>query len=332
MSCVKWKAAHGSGQNNRPNVNDVKAFLPADVFVLFEEFSKYLARQYGISCKPPIYTETNGWVFPFGRSSVMLLNGVAIHDGAFEVNGLHVSNEAEYDQSIKLIDKIHADGFAERFARETAVKNERQKQNTKRRLAREKTEMEALSARIDKNKFNKYRWSPKLSRQKLLRLYDSDAHGIQDDDLLDDVGFTLYARCKQGMEEGELKNAGRLRCHNCRTVLKRSRSLMQCECGRQYLFRDYMRAFIGESMPHGAASHIFAAFVKDWETAKSYPAKMRLVDNLVHEFHINLNSGVKGRFVGINLIAGTKKQIGDLILQLAYGDNTKTFISNLKKE
>jgi len=30
---------------------------------------------------------------------------------------------------------------------------------------------------------------------------------------------------------------------------------------------------------------------------------IELIDRLIHEFHINLNSGVKGRFVAINLIA-----------------------------
>ncbi len=50
---------------------------------------------------------------------------------------------------------------------------------------------------------------------------------------------------------------------------------------------------------------------------------MRLVDGLIHEFHINLNSGVKGRFVSINLIEGSKKQIGELIIGLAYGSSTE---------
>ena len=57
---------------------------------------------------------------------------------------------------------------------------------------------------------------------------------------------------------------------------------------------------------------------------------MRLVDGLIHEFHINLNSGVKGRFVGVNLIEGTKRQIGELILNLAYGDSAQKFAENLR--
>ena len=93
-----------------------------------------------------------------------------------------------------------------------------------------------------------------------------------------------------------------------------------------------MKAFRTNNMPHGAASAIFSAFVNDWPKAKNYSDKMRLIDNLIHEFHINLSSGVKGRFVGINLIEGNKKQIEELILGLAYGDSKNNFIKNLKKE
>ena len=90
-------------------------------------------------------------------------------------------------------------------------------------------------------------------------------------------------------------------------------------------------------MPFGAAQEIFSKFVNDWEHAKGYSKKMRLIDNLIHEFHMNLNSGVKGRFVGVNLIEGTKTQIADLILDLAYGDTNKAQVwadnanANMKK-
>jgi hypothetical protein len=56
---------------------------------------------------------------------------------------------------------------------------------------------------------------------------------------------------------------------------------------------------------------------------------MRLIDELIHEFHINLVSGIKGRFVGINLIEGSKKQIVDLILTLAYGDDKESVMKTL---
>ena len=73
-------------------------------------------------------------------------------------------------------------------------------------------------------------------------------------------------------------------------------------------------------MPTGGAAHIFNEFIDKWQRAATDSDKMRLIDWLIHEFHINLLSGTKGRFVGINLIQGTKSQIKDLIMNLAYGN------------
>ena len=318
MSSEKWKVTYGKGKVNRPGIDEVKSFLPNDAAVLFENFSNYLAEKYGINCKPPVYTENDGWIFSFGRSSVTFLSHVSIEDCAFLVQGHRVSNTAEYQEAIKLADRLYADGFAERFSRETAIKNEKQKQNTKRRLLREHAELEAISGIINKDRFNKYHWSPKVSRQNLKKLYENDAKGLPDEELLDDVGYTLYSRCLQGRDERLLIESGKMKCHNCQKILTASRTLIQCECGSQYLFREYMRSFRKENMPSGAATKIFNAFIEDWSHAKGYAEKMRLVDGLIHEFHINLSSGVKGRFVGINLVQGTKKQIGELIVTLSY--------------
>jgi hypothetical protein len=88
-------------------------------------------------------------------------------------------------------------------------------------------------------------------------------------------------------------------------------------------------------MPSGSATHIFQAFLNNWEMVTGYSDKMRLIDNLIHEFHINLVTGVKGRCVAINFMEGTKQQISDVILSLAYSDwnqNSKEeYFRNLSK-
>jgi hypothetical protein len=44
---------------------------------------------------------------------------------------------------------------------------------------------------------------------------------------------------------------------------------------------------------------------------------MRLIDGLIHAFHIAAISGKRGRPVGVNLIQGTKTQIIELIEELS---------------
>ena len=335
MGSIIWKSLHSKEKKNRPGINEIMAFLPENTGALFQEFSKYLAREYNVGCKPPIYTESDGWIYSFGRYSVHLLNRVSMEDGAFSVQGLLVNDEKSFTKAVEMAASLYED-YKERFDRIVAVKKEKQKQNTQKRIERERNELENLSETIDKERFNIYRWSPKLSRQILIKLYKKDELGIQDEELVDEVGYTLSARCLQGRDESRLKESGKLKCHHCgETLQAKSRvTLMECKCGHQYIFRDYMRSFRTNNMPSGAAAAIFNAFIENWQYAKGYTTKMRLVDNLIHEFHINLNSGVKGRFVGINLIEGTKKQIGDLILDLAYGggNSKEKFIANLKNE
>lgn len=332
MSSESWKALYGKGRRNRTGIAEIMAFLPEGTGALFQEFSRRLARAYDVGCKPPTYTETDGWVYCFGRYDIHFLNHVSMEDGAFSVQGLRVSDEASLREALEIAGSLYGD-YKDRLDRTVAVKKEKQKQNTQKRIARERSELDVLSNMIGKERFNRYRWSPKLSRQTLKRLYASDSAGLKDEELIDDVGYTLYARCLQGRDERRLIESGKLKCHHCAEILKVKGmgTLIECPCGHQYLFRDYMRSFRTDNMPSGAATAIFNAFVEDWPRAKGYAEKMRLVDGLIHEFHINLHSGVKGRFLGVNLIEGSKKQIEDLIIGLAYGNggSTEKFISNL---
>lgn len=320
MSSEKWKTLYGKGRQNRPGIAEIMSFLPEGVGILFKEFSQYLSCKYDVGCKPPTYTKTDGWVYSFGRYNVQLLSHVSIEDGAFTVQDIQVNNEESLQRAIKVADSLY-DDYRERFTRIVAAKKEKQKQNNKRRIEREKSEHEALAELIDKERFNQFRWSPKISRQKLKDLYKSDAKGLEDEELVDDVGYTLYARCLQGRDETRLMRIGQMTCHHCGNTLefKGMDALITCACGYQYILRDYRRSFRKNNMPAGAATAIFNAFIDAWPQAKGYAAKMRLIDNLIHEFHINLNSGVQGRSVAINLIEGTKKQIEELINEIAYG-------------
>ena len=80
----------------------------------------------------------------------------------------------------------------------TAKRREDQITRTKLRLEREKAEMTALTENLDLSTFNQFRWSKKVSRSSLLKLYQGDAKGILDEELLDDVGYTFFTRLHAG--------------------------------------------------------------------------------------------------------------------------------------
>lgn len=48
-------------------------------------------------------------------------------------------------------------------------------------------------------------WSPRVPKWKLQRLYESEAQGMLDEDLLEDVGLTLLLRCEDILAIEEAK-------------------------------------------------------------------------------------------------------------------------------
>jgi hypothetical protein len=169
----------------------------------------------------------------------------------------------------------------------------------------------------DPAKLNKFVWSPRISDKKIKQLYDSDAKMIYDEELVDEVGYTLYTRCLQGRDERLLANEGKLKCHHCGVInTSPPNGLIVCPCGYAYIFREYMRSFNKNGMPSRSATPFFNEFIIKWERVKTYADKMLAIDYVIHECHLDMLSGVKRGFAGGNLIDG--KNVQELILSLAY--------------
>jgi hypothetical protein len=126
---------------------------------------------------------------------------------------------------------------------------------------------------------------------------------------------------------------GQIICHHCGAVLTGGRvspsgSILiknadnhlpiNCDCGYSYTYREYRRNCNSANMPGGRAAPIFGNFIKKWPGCLDKKDKMQLIDWLVHECHVTLMSGERGRSVCVNLIEGTLKQISELILKIAY--------------
>lgn len=329
---MDWKELYPN-RKTRPGVTALSAYLPGDVMELFTRFANHLAREYRLRCDPAVFTDQDGWTFRFGKYGKYLINAVVIREGCFHVDGILVRDEITLIEALTLADRLWADGFGEELAAHSANKIGAQLARAKERAEREKKEKEALMARVDPARFNRFRWSPKLPRRTLIALYEKDSKLLGDEELADEVGWTLYARCVQGRDERALMLAGRMKCHNCGAILPCDAAILSCGCGSQYQFREYMRSFRENNMPANSAAAIFGEYIEKWPAARTYQDKMRLIDWLVHEFHLNLSSGVKGRFVAVNLIEGTKAQIRDLILSLAGADGMtkEEFLRNLDR-
>jgi hypothetical protein len=173
------------------------------------------------------------------------------------------------------------------------------------------------------------RWARRLSKEKLRRLYRSDAAGILDEELLEEVGFTLLARCQSILEVTEAKK-GRVHCPACReagreTVFERQRgreAVVTCPvCGWQVTWLAYLKSFRRHQLNLGGAGPAFEAYVRDFPAARSPQEKMLAVDRLIHAFHYSMSDfpDLPTRPAGVNLINGKMEDVIEFLNELTFG-------------
>jgi hypothetical protein len=245
----------------------------------------------------------------------VLVKKVIIADDSFLIDNISVSDKSSLETACEYVKSLYTPEFIAAYSEKIKKRNMKQSERSKRTAAQDKPALQT----IDVDKLNKFKWSPKVSIADLKRLYSDDAKMRYNEDLVDEIGWTFYARCLQGRDERILANENKLKCHNCGKILtKISGQLLKCDCGHYYIFKEYMRSFNRNSMPSRSATPFFNEFIRKWPTARVYSEKMRLIDWVIHECHLNMFSGVKRGEAGVNLIQGSKKDVRALILTLAY--------------
>jgi hypothetical protein len=306
-------------KNVKPNYEELIEFLPERIRELFLDFDNKMVTNYKVYNNYPRFDKLSGWKYGYCRNYRIELLSVTIVDDSFKVLGITVKDDKSLNVLLEKCKAKYDEGYEERYAQLTAAKKANQINRTKTRLDREKKELTDLTKNIEPSKFNKYKWAEKVSRNKLIKLYQDEAKGLLDEDLLDDIGYTFYTRCKQARDTREHLEEGEIICHFCGAVHKAAdyTALIACPCGNYYTYREYRRSCNSNNVPGGRATEIFKAFMDKWLRCKSVSEKMLAIDELVHECHVSAMTGVKGRSVCMNLVEGTLSQIKNMLEMLA---------------
>jgi hypothetical protein len=164
-----------------------------------------------------------------------------------------------------------------------------------------------------------------MERDLIRRLYESDASGRLDQELLDEVFFGFLARCRSIIVATEAA-LGRVQCPGCTQLVLRPGpdrdALLRCEhCGWQATWREYHDTFRGKQLVGGNAIGAFQEFVRRAPTTASPRERMLLVDWLVHEVHKSIVDGQEEywRPAALNLIEGRIAQVTAFLDGLAHG-------------
>ncbi len=183
---------------------------------------------------------------------------------------------------------------------------------------------------------DKFHWAKRVSRRDIQRLYESDAQGLLDETLLDQIHYAIYARICDMFEVREAQQTGRVRCRNCGEYIsepycmgsKNRNNLLKCvKCGWQVTCGEFYASYTGKSLLPGSVVDLFEAYLERFAQAKTPSEKMLLVDWLIHQFHVM--QGVARMPVGENIIQGTNEEVRELIEQLASGPGSTPGLSSL---
>ena len=175
-------------------------------------------------------------------------------------------------------------------------------------------------------------WAKRVPQHKIERLYETDAKGIYDEALIDEVGWALYARCDSFIAATGAWS-GRARCHGCGDTLLRTAArpdgsdVLRCEkCGWSVSWRIYFRS-IQHRQLSGARTVVgfFREFVAKFPAAHSAREKMLLIDWLIHRFHSENRDAT--RPVGVNLIEGKMNEVIAFLDRLTYGERSTSGIT-----
>ncbi len=178
---------------------------------------------------------------------------------------------------------------------------------------------------------DKFHWAGKVARRTIQRLYESDAQGLLNEELLNNVLYLIFARVSDMFEVREAQQFGRVNCRGCGALVpepfemgghKKDKPLICTRCGWQTTCGEFYESYTGKDLLPGSRADLFQEFLERFPTARSPQEKMLLLDWLVHAFHVH--SGVSGRLVAMNVIQGSREQLRELLATLAAGDARQT--------
>jgi hypothetical protein len=173
---------------------------------------------------------------------------------------------------------------------------------------------------------DKFRWARRVSRSTVRRMYESDAAGRLDAEMMDEVHFAVYARVLDMFEVREVQLTGRVRCRSCRAPLEKAYRAgfrrkafpkVCAACGRETTCGEYYAGYTGKSLLPGSAADLFERYLERFPAAKTPSEKLLLIDWLIHRFHVS--QGVARMGVGVNVIRGSDDEVRAMIEGLAGG-------------
>ena len=163
-------------------------------------------------------------------------------------------------------------------------------------------------------------WPSRVRRELIGRLYASDAMGVHDERLIDEVGYALLVRCIAITHVTDAFAHGRVHCPLCAGVFDHAHEELACpHCTWRTTWKAYHKTFRGKKL-YGPVE-IFKPFIEAFSRAKTPGDKMVAIDQMLHTFHHQLTRYPTAP-AAKNVLEGNIQDIVDFLNTLSYGENS----------
>jgi len=164
----------------------------------------------------------------------------------------------------------------------------------------------------------------RVQRDKIQRLYESDAKGMLDEELVDDIGISLLTRIESIFRAGKAI-FGEAWCPHCGRPIQhqhRSDQVLRCgPCSWELTWGEFHKAIKGKHLAALGTQPFLEEFAREYPKARTAREKMIHIDSLLHRFHWELeqaNASPAAR----DLIGGKSSEILEFLDSLAYGNHS----------
>jgi hypothetical protein len=157
----------------------------------------------------------------------------------------------------------------------------------------------------------KIRWAQRVPRALIRRLYDGDAAGMLDKELVDEVAYAFLDRCTDILLCTEA-GLGRATCPRCLAKVEhtgRKDDTLACACGWTSTWADYHRSYKGRQLHGGTATAFFDEYVVGFDKARTPRERMLLIDRLLNRWHHWSTEQYPTRPAASCLIAGSGRAV-----------------------
>ena len=159
-------------------------------------------------------------------------------------------------------------------------------------------------------------WAGRVPRNRIERLYESESRGILDEDLVDEVGYALLARCESilAITRG---HGGTPVCPGCLKTMERQEECIRCtECNWSTTIEAFRNSYKKKHLHAGRMEPFIEAYVDDFTKARNSREKMLLIDIFIHRCHGDYEETDGKRPGAINLIGGKPREVVEFLDRL----------------